>query len=120
MADLTDYDGTVISHSHVRRRHRDRQRHSLEQLEGAGGPRVVVVAGDEMVIGRALEAHIRLDSQRVSRQHAFLRVRGTDCLLFDNDSRNGVLLNGVKVYSAVLRDGDLIQVADSVFVYSLG
>jgi pSer/pThr/pTyr-binding forkhead associated (FHA) protein len=35
----------------------------------------------------------------------------------DNDSRNGVFLNGVKVHSAVLRDGDVIQVADSVFVY---
>ena len=41
-------------------------------------------------------------------------------MLFDNDSHNGVFLNGVKVYSAVLRDGDVIQVADSIFVYSEG
>jgi pSer/pThr/pTyr-binding forkhead associated (FHA) protein len=37
--------------------------------------------------------------------------------MVDNDSHNGVLLNGVSVHSAVLRDGDVIHVADSVFVY---
>ena len=35
----------------------------------------------------------------------------------ENDSDHGVLLNGVQVHAAVLRDGDVIQVADSVFVY---
>ena len=35
----------------------------------------------------------------------------------DNDSRNGVLLNGVQVHSAVLHDGDVIAIADNVFVY---
>jgi pSer/pThr/pTyr-binding forkhead associated (FHA) protein len=59
-----------------------------------------------------------LSSKRASRLHALLRRRGHDCMLLDNDSHNGVLLNGVKVHSAVLRDGDVIQVADSIFVYS--
>jgi pSer/pThr/pTyr-binding forkhead associated (FHA) protein len=39
-------------------------------------------------------------------------------MLFDNDSHNGVFLNGVKIHSAVLRDGDVVQVADSIFIYS--
>ena len=47
----------------------------------------------------------------------FCARRGPTCVLQDNDSHNGVYLNGVKVYSAVLREGDVIQVADSVFVY---
>jgi pSer/pThr/pTyr-binding forkhead associated (FHA) protein len=38
-------------------------------------------------------------------------------VLADNDSENGVFLNGVKIHSAVLRDGDVIQMADNVFVY---
>jgi pSer/pThr/pTyr-binding forkhead associated (FHA) protein len=37
--------------------------------------------------------------------------------MVDNDSHNGILLNGVRVHSAVLRDGDVIHVADSVFVF---
>lgn len=35
----------------------------------------------------------------------------------DNDSRNGFYLNGLRVYSAMLREGDVIQVTDCVFVY---
>jgi pSer/pThr/pTyr-binding forkhead associated (FHA) protein len=49
-----------------------------------------------------------------------LRVRGTDCVIFDNDSHNGVFLNGVKVHSAVLRDGDAILVGDNEFIYGEG
>ena len=120
LSSMTQFDATINANAHVLRRQRDRQRHSLEQFEGGGSPRIVVLEGDELIIGRGPDAQISLTSQRVSRHHAFLRVRGTDCMLFDNDSQNGVLLNGVKVYSAVLRDGDVIQIADSAFIYSVG
>jgi pSer/pThr/pTyr-binding forkhead associated (FHA) protein len=79
-----------------------------------------VLEAEETVIGRAPDAHVLLSSKRASRQHAFLRLRGTDCMIFDNDSHNGILLNGVRINSAVLRDGDVLQVADSEFVYSEG
>jgi pSer/pThr/pTyr-binding forkhead associated (FHA) protein len=115
---MTKFDQNISGTAHILRRQRDTRRHALEQVEGEGGPRVVVLEGDEMVIGRAPDAQVCLTSNRASRQHAFLRPHGTDCVLFDNDSRNGVFLNGVKVHSAVLRDGDVIQVADSVFVYN--
>lgn len=115
---MTEFDATITGDAHILRRQRDTRRHSLEQFEGDGGPRVIVLEGDEIVIGRAPEAQVRLTSKRASRQHAILRLRGTDCVLFDNDSHNGVFLNGVKIYTAVLRDGDVIQVADSIFVYS--
>jgi two-component system response regulator AtoC len=118
LSSMTEYDATITGNVHILRRQRDARRHSLEQFEGDGGQRVIKLEGEEMVIGRAPDAHVRLTSKRASRQHAFLRLHGTDCMLFDNDSHNGVYLNGVKVYSAVLRDGDVIQVADSVFVYS--
>ena len=75
---------------------------------------------DVSVIGRAPDALLHLPSKRVSRQHALLRVRGTDCLLVDNDSRNGVFLNGVRIHSAVLRDGDVIAVGDCQFRYCEG
>jgi pSer/pThr/pTyr-binding forkhead associated (FHA) protein len=118
---MTEGDVTVSGNSQtVLRRQRLSRRPALEQLEGDGGPRVFVLEGEEMLIGRAPEAQVRLTSKRASRLHALLRMRGTDCMLLDNDSHNGVFLNGVKVHSALLRDGDVIQVADSVFVYSEG
>ncbi|MGA2173947.1 MAG: FHA domain-containing protein [Verrucomicrobiota bacterium] len=101
----------------VLRRGRETHRHSLEQLEGEGAPREITIEAGGLVMGRAADTQLRLASKRVSPLHAFFRVRGTDCILRDNDSRNGVYLNGVKVYSAVLREGDLIQVAESLFVY---
>jgi predicted component of type VI protein secretion system len=99
------------------RRERLTSHHMLEQIEGDGPSAQIALDKDEMVIGRAPDAHIRLASKKASRQHLFLRLRGTDCVMVDNDSHNGVLLNGVNVHSAVLRDGDVIHVADSVFVY---
>ena len=99
------------------RRERLTRRHILEHIEGDGPSAQIELDQEEMVIGRAADAQIRLTSQKASRHHVFLRVRGTDCVMVDNDSENGVLLNGVGVHSAVLRDGDVIHVADSVFVY---
>lgn len=99
------------------RRERLTRRHILEQIEGDGPFAQIKLDQEEMVIGRAPDAQIRLTSPKASRRHVFLRVRGTDCVMVDNDSENGVLLNGVGVHSAVLRDGDVIHVADSVFVY---
>jgi len=89
----------------------------LEKIEGDGPYAQIPLDKFEMVFGRASSAHIRLASKKASPRHAFLRIRGTDCVMTDNDSRNGVLLNGVKVHSAVLHDGDVISMADNVFVY---
>ena len=118
VATMIEFDATITGSALFMRRQRDSRRHTLEQSEGDGAPRTIKLEGDETVIGRAPDAQVRLTSKRASRQHAILRVRGTDCVLYDNDSHNGVFLNGVKIHSAVLRDGDMIQVADSAFIYS--
>jgi pSer/pThr/pTyr-binding forkhead associated (FHA) protein len=99
------------------RRERLTRRHILEQIEGDDPFAQIALDQQEMVIGGAADAQIRLSSKKASGHHVFLRLRGTDCVMVDNDSLNGVLLNGVQVHSAVLRDGDVIHVADSVFVY---
>ena len=104
----------------VLRRERATREHSLEQIEGDGAPRRVLLDKAEHCIGRANEADVRVQSQRASRQHAFLARRGAEFVLRDNDSHNGVFLNGVKIHSAILRDGDVLQVADCAFVYREG
>lgn len=71
-------------------------------------------------MGREADARVHLGSKRASRHHAILRLRETDCVLFDNDSHNGIFLNGVRIHSAVLRDGDVIQAADCTFIYYEG
>jgi pSer/pThr/pTyr-binding forkhead associated (FHA) protein len=112
-----DATAIIISTARARRRHRGTRRHSLEQIEGDGSPRVILLEGEEMIIGRGSDVQVRLTSKSVSRHHAILRVHGTDCMLYDNASHNGVFLNGIKVHSAVLRDGDAILVGDNEFIY---
>lgn len=114
---MSGVDATITATVRILRREREKRRHSLSEFEGDHTQRVILLDREETVIGRATDAHIHLASKRASRHHAYFRLRGTDCVLMDNESHNGVILNGVKVYSAVLRDGDVIQVADSVFVY---
>jgi len=118
--DMTGVDATNVSSAataSILRRSRESRRHSLSEMEDDGTVRTISLYRKETVIGRDPEAHIHLSSKRASRQHAFFRVHGTDCLLVDNDSLHGVRLNGVKVHSAVLHDGDVIQAGDNVFVY---
>lgn len=113
-------DATIPTTLVVTRRERDERRQYLEQIEGEALSLRITVIQEEVVIGRAEEANVRIPSQRVSRRHALIRRQGLDCVIRDNDSRNGIFLNGVKIHSAVLRDGDILQIADCVFVYHEG
>jgi pSer/pThr/pTyr-binding forkhead associated (FHA) protein len=53
----------------------------------------------------------------VSRRHAIIAQRGADHVLLDDRSRNGVFVNGERVSSAVLRDGDAILLGEVALRY---
>jgi len=89
----------------------------LQQIAGAGAPKKFLLNKAELVIGRDETADITLPSANVSRRHARIQCRQQEVSIHDFESRNGVLLNGIKVHSAVLRDGDIIQLADVVFEF---
>lgn len=101
--------------------HRERvvRPHYLE-MEDEGARQRIPLDREQIIIGRADEADIRIPSQRASRHHAIISRQGLEYVIRDNDSRNGVFLNGVKIHSAVLRDGDVLQIAHRVFVYYEG
>jgi len=92
----------------------------LHQVQGQGAPKKFTLNKPEMIIGRDKEADIALPSVNVSRRHALIKCRPPEVSIHDFGSLNGVFLNGIKVHSAVLRDGDLIQLADVVFEFSEG
>jgi pSer/pThr/pTyr-binding forkhead associated (FHA) protein len=64
-------------------------------------------AGNDVVIG---------DSS-ISRVHALLIAVGGDWQVQDMQSSNGVLVNGERIESATLRDGDEIRLGRAVFLY---
>jgi pSer/pThr/pTyr-binding forkhead associated (FHA) protein len=70
-----------------------------------------------MVLGRSPQAQLILNSASLSRQHLRLEQRDGETYFFDLDSANGVFLNGVKAYSAILRDGDILELGDCAFVF---
>ena len=117
---MTEFDPISGGTDKLLRKVREARRHSLEQIDGEGAPKQFILKAGESIMGRAPDAQVYLPSHSASRHHAFLKVRGTDCILYDNDSQNGIMLNGVKVHSAVLRDGDVIQAAGTRFVYYEG
>ena len=92
----------------------------LEQVAGPGAPKEFTLELDETVLGRSLQANISIESGRISRKHATVRRAGPEFAVTDLDSANGVFLNGIKTHSAILREGDTLQIGDVVFVFHEG
>lgn len=71
----------------------------------------------DMVVGRSSTADIPVVDERVSQQHALISPHGDGHTLRDLGSTNGTFVNNQRVHESVLRDGDLIQVGETVFEY---
>ena len=70
-----------------------------------------------MVIGRSSTADIPVVDERVSQQHAVIEQREGVHFLRDLGSTNGCFINNQRLHEAPLRDGDLLQVGETVFEY---
>jgi len=98
------------------RRERKAYPYLLQQLEGPGAPQWIKLDRPELFLGRAEDADIKVP-QPASRKHAIFRTEAGNCTVYDNDSRNGVYLNGLRIHSAVLHSKDLIQVGGCLFLF---
>ena len=92
----------------------------LEDL-GIKGPALVVRSGGgragetfhpegETTIGRSPDCGIFLDDVTVSRKHAVLTERDDGFFIADQGSLNGTFVNRKRVESALLEDGDELQI----------
>lgn len=70
-------------------------------LDGAEIYRAVLPPG-EYVVGREVDAHIRLDSPKVSRRHGQLTLSYFDWLIEDLGSSNGTWVAGARVREATM------------------
>lgn len=69
---------------------------------------------DDIYIGRATDAEVRVDDEGVSRRHARVSLTpGEQVILVDLGSTNGTFVNGAKVAEQVLRDGDKVQIGST-------
>ncbi len=69
----------------------------------------------ETTLGRSPRCEVALDDDKVSRRHARIRVVEGEARIADLGSRNGTLVNGVRISAeAVLAPGDRLQLGDSI------
>src|SRR4051794_33469305 len=76
----------------------------------SGSVRTVPVPGNSMRIGRSLSAELRFEDPTVSRRHAVLLVEDDGVRVLDDRSLNGVFVNGDRVVSQLLADGDEVVI----------
>ena len=77
-----------------------------------GSVRQINIKGPITTIGRDASCGVQIDSLGVSRHHAAIRWTGDRFVLLDTGSRNGTFVNGVRIRSHALRNGDAIAVGD--------
>ena len=73
--------------------------------------------GTFSLFGRAEECDVCLDDALLSRRHFSIEATRDSCLLVDQDSRNGVYLNGERTSTARLRYGDEIFAGSTLFSF---
>jgi len=80
---------------------------------------------DEVILGRALEADIRVNDARASRLHARIRIEhdaqtgAPRYRVTDLGSTNGTLLNGQPVTDAFLQNGDKLIIGEHLIRFDL-
>lgn len=106
-----------------------------QSTPGERRPTLVSLSGDqiaasipldrtEVVLGRAIEADVRVADHRASRLHARIITESDSggeiqCRIVDLGSTNGTLLNGAPVTDSVLVDGDKIMIGEQLFRFEM-
>jgi general secretion pathway protein A len=71
-----------------------------------------------VIIGRAPDSEIFVNSKFVSRHHAQLISSEEGCFVEDLNSTNGISINGSPIKKQLLSDGDVISIDEIEFVYA--
>jgi diguanylate cyclase (GGDEF)-like protein len=80
---------------------------------------------DHVVLGRAVEADVRVNDFRASRLHARINAerdennRVVRYRIKDLNSTNGTLVNGQPVTEAILNEGDKVTIGDHLFRFEM-
>jgi diguanylate cyclase (GGDEF)-like protein len=101
------------------------RRPALVSLRGEFMAVPIPLDRDAVIIGRAIEADVRLNDARASRLHARItseldpKTNTTIYRIADLGSTNGTQVNGESITDASLNDGDKIVIGDQLFRFDL-
>jgi pSer/pThr/pTyr-binding forkhead associated (FHA) protein len=82
--------------------------------------REVALGEAAVTIGRLPENDIRLDDLAVSGYHAKIVFEGGRFVVYDENSTNGLYINGAKAQRAVLTPGDTVLMGHHIFTFEDG
>lgn len=80
---------------------------------------------EEVILGRTLEADVRVNDTKISRKHAKINMIHdaekdvTEYVLTDLGSKNGTFLNGRRIEQANLHNGDKIAIGEHILRFDL-
>jgi pSer/pThr/pTyr-binding forkhead associated (FHA) protein len=93
----------------------------LYQISGPGRPRRFRLPSlADTLIGRDEECLVVLDDALVSKRHAKISFSDRKPEIVDLSSSGGTALNGKRIETAYLKDGDQIQIGTSLFQVTMG
>lgn len=73
------------------------------------------IYADGFIIGRGRDADLQIRDERVSRKHAVIRYYQGMWFIQDQQSLNGISVNGTKVKATQINSSDEIEIADYLF-----
>ena len=86
-------------------------------VQESSGSREFDLVDLEVSIGRELDNTLRLPDPSISRHHATIKQTNGGHEIQDLGSSNGVLINGTRVETALLQDGDRITLGQLQLTY---
>ncbi|MBW2282435.1 MAG: FHA domain-containing protein [Deltaproteobacteria bacterium] len=75
------------------------------------------ISSEETLLGRGLSADVQLTDRGASRDHAMIMWEGDHFEIEDLQTTNGTRLNGKRVRSSALTDGDVIEIGHSRIIF---
>ena len=75
------------------------------------------ISETETLIGRSATSDVRVGDKAISRDHAAVSWEGDHYVVEDLQTTNGTRLNGKRVRSGELKDGDQIQLGKTVITF---
>lgn len=72
-----------------------------------------------MTVGRDESNDIHILNTNISRTHFTIIFEASNYIIFDNKSTNGMIINGYKLKKSLLKNGDVIEIADVTFTFYL-
>jgi pSer/pThr/pTyr-binding forkhead associated (FHA) protein len=89
----------------------------LELIEPDDESKGFELGENEFVIGRISDCQLILSLYGVSRRHARIYFKNNEYIIKDNNSTNGIYVNGIKVLKCILRNNDQIEIGEAKLIF---